>query len=148
MDTPPVRLRGKASWLINKISLQAHRLLGEHLTPVNARGYHFAILAALAEYGPASQIAIGQRLGVDRSDTHAMVTELAEQGLIRREPDPQDRRRNVITITDAGVDRLDELDKVLGGVQEELLRALSPAERRQLIGLLGRVFDTHYPTSS
>ncbi|MEV6149578.1 MarR family winged helix-turn-helix transcriptional regulator [Nonomuraea sp. NPDC052129] len=141
MESAPARLRGKPSWLISKTSLHAQRLIGEVLTPVDARGHHFAILAALEEFGPASQIALGQRCGIDRSDTHATVNELADQGLVERAPDPADRRRNIITLTPAGRRRLEELDSILAGVQEELLRPLSEAERTQLLELLRRVFD-------
>lgn len=141
METAPTRLRSKASWLINKTSAQAHRLLVEALAPVDAHGYHFAVLAALDEFGPASQIAIGQRCGIDRSDTHAIVNDLVDGGYAEREPDPQDRRRNIVTITDAGRGRLGELDRILERVQGNLLGALSPEERRQFVGLLTRVLD-------
>jgi DNA-binding MarR family transcriptional regulator len=141
METAPARLRGKASWLISKTALHAHRMIAEGLAPVDARGHHFSILAALAEFGPASQITIGQRCGIDRSDTHAMVNELAEQGLVLRAPDTGDRRRNIITITPAGRDRLEQLDVVLTGVQDDLLARLSATERAQLVDLLTRVLD-------
>ena len=111
------------------------------MAPVDAHGYHFAVLAALDEFGPASQIAIGQRCGIDRSDTHAIVNDLVDGGYAEREPDPQDRRRNIVTITDAGRGRLRELDRILDRVQENLLGALSPEERRQFVGLLTRVLD-------
>jgi DNA-binding MarR family transcriptional regulator len=140
METP-ARLRSKASWLISKTSAHSHRLLGEALAPVDAHGYHFAVLAALDEFGPASQIAIGQRCGIDRSDTHAIVNDLVDGGYAEREPDPQDRRRNIITITGAGRGRLAELDRILERVQDDLLGALTPGERRQLVGLLARVLD-------
>jgi DNA-binding MarR family transcriptional regulator len=142
MDTAPARLRGKASWLLNKTSVHSHRMLAEAMTPVEARGYHFSVLATLDEFGPASQMAIGQRCGIDRSDTHATVNELADQGLVVREPDPQDRRRNVVTITDAGRVRLDQLDRLLEQMQERLLGALSPEERRQFVALLTRVLES------
>ena len=141
MGNAPGRLRGKASWLLNKTSAHAHRLLVEALAPVDAHGYHFAVLAALDEFGPASQIAIGQRCGIDRSDTHAIVNDLVDGGYAEREPDPQDRRRNIITITAAGRGRLAELDRIVERVQDKLLGALTPEERRQFVGLLARVLD-------
>jgi DNA-binding MarR family transcriptional regulator len=143
METAPARLRGKASWLISKTALHAHRMITEGLAPVDARGYHFAVLAALEEFGPASQITIGQRCGIDRSDTHATVNELADQELVVRAPDPCDRRRNIITITPAGRDRLEQLDVVLTAVQDDLLATLSAAERAQLVELLTRVLAQH-----
>src|SRR5690242_12120090 len=99
MERAPDRLRSRASWLINRTSAHAHRMLGDAMAAVGGHGYHYAVLATLDEFGPASQIAIGRRCGIDRSDTHATVNDLVDEGLAEREPDPQDRRRNIITIT-------------------------------------------------
>ena len=71
--------------------------------------------------------------------------ELAEPGMIRSEPDPPDRRRNVTAITDAGRNRLDEFDKILPGIQDWLLVAPSPAERIRLVVLLNRVLNSRCP---
>jgi DNA-binding MarR family transcriptional regulator len=135
----PARLRGKPSWLISKTSARAHRLIAEAMTAVGARAYHFAILAALDEFGPQSQVQIGQRCGIDQSDMHAMLAELAEQGHVRRAPDPDDRRRNLITLTAAGRRRMAELDAALSSVQDDVFGVLSDQERAQLIDMLTRV---------
>jgi DNA-binding MarR family transcriptional regulator len=143
METRPTRLRNKASWLIKNTSLHSHRLVVESMVALDARTYHFAILAALEEGGPASQAALSQSAGIDRSDIVAMVNELVEQGLVVRTPDPDDRRRNIITMTPAGRQRLEQLDAVLSEVQQTLLAPLTVDEREQLIGLLARVLDHH-----
>jgi DNA-binding MarR family transcriptional regulator len=134
----PARLRSKPSWLIAKISAQAHRLIAEVMTAAGGRAYHFVVLAALDEFGPASQMEIGQRCGIDRSDMNAMVNELADQGLVVRSVDPGDRRRNVIMATPAARQRLEELDAILSKVQDDLFGGLSAAERQQLTELLAR----------
>ena len=56
----PALLMAKPTWLITQLSAQAHRLLGSHLATVGARGYHFRLLAALAESGPASQASLAR----------------------------------------------------------------------------------------
>jgi DNA-binding MarR family transcriptional regulator len=141
MDEAPARLRGKPSWLISKTSARAHRLIAEAMAGAGGRAYHFAILAALDEFGPQSQVQIGQRCGIDQSDMHAMLSELAGQGHVERLPDPSDRRRNLITLTPAGQRRLNELDTTLSGVQDNLFNALSATERRQLVSLLTRALE-------
>jgi DNA-binding MarR family transcriptional regulator len=73
----------------------------------------------------------------------ATLNELADGGLIERAMDPEDRRRNVVTITPAGAEQLWRLDGVLAGVQDELLAPLSADERGRLIWLLGRILDHH-----
>ncbi|CNF07056.1 transcriptional regulator [Mycobacterium tuberculosis] len=139
----PTRLRHAASWLINLVSVHSHRLVGARFAEAGARGYHYRLLAALDEYGPSSQAALGRTTGIDRSDVVAALNELAAKGLIDRTPDPSDRRRNIVTLTPDGARHLQDLDGVLTGIQDELLAPLSPAEREQLTGLLTRLADHH-----
>ncbi|NKZ03058.1 MarR family winged helix-turn-helix transcriptional regulator [Actinomadura latina] len=139
----PARLRHAPSWLINLVSAHSHRLVGAGFAAAGARGYHYRLLAALDEYGQASQAALGRTTGIDRSDVVAALNELAAKGLVERSPDPSDRRRNIITLTADGTRHLQELDEVLAGIQDELLAPLAPAEREQLTALLTRLADHH-----
>jgi MarR family transcriptional regulator, lower aerobic nicotinate degradation pathway regulator len=142
-DARPARLVQKPSWLISEVSLLAHRLLTGKLATAGSRGYHYRLLAALQEFGPASQATLGRRTAMDRSDVVAAVNELASRGLADRSPDPADGRRNVITITPAGTAHLRRLEELLAEVQDELLASLSPADRRQLTRLLTRILEHH-----
>lgn len=142
-DATPTLLAAKPTWLLTQVSAHAHRLVAERLGQAGARGYHYRLLAALAEFGPASQAALGRRAEMDRSDVTATVTELAASSLVNRAADAADRRRNMVTLTAAGRARLRQLDEVLGGVQDELLAPLSARERAELAGLLGRVLAHH-----
>lgn len=142
-DAPPARLAAKPTWLISETFWLAHRIRTERFAAAGSRGYDYRLLAALEEFGPASQASLGRHAGMDRSDVAAVLNDLAERGLARRSPDPADGRRNIITITPAGAAHLQELDQVLAGVQDELLAGLSPAERRQLARLLTRVLKHH-----
>jgi MarR family transcriptional regulator, lower aerobic nicotinate degradation pathway regulator len=142
-DARPAMLMAKPSWLISEVSRLAHPLLTGKLATAGSRGYHYRLLAALAEFGPASQASLGRHTGMDRSDVAAAVRELADRGLAGRSPDPADRRRNVISITPAGTAHLRRLDELLDDVQDELLAPLSPAERQQLARLLNRILEHH-----
>jgi MarR family transcriptional regulator, lower aerobic nicotinate degradation pathway regulator len=142
-DAPPARLAELPTWLISETSRQAHRLLSDKLATAGSRGYDYRLLAALQEFGPASQAKLGRRTGMDRSDVAAVLDDLAGRRLAERSPDLADGRRNVITITPAGTAHLRRLDSLLAGVQDELLAPLSPAEREQLISLLTRVLERH-----
>ena len=53
-----------------------------------------------------------------------------------RSVDPGHRRRNIVTITPAGVRQLRELDNVIDGVQEQVLKPLTHAQRRQFTALM------------
>jgi MarR family transcriptional regulator, lower aerobic nicotinate degradation pathway regulator len=142
-ETTPARLTAKPTWLISQTEAHAHRLLAATFAAAGTRGYHYRLLAALQEFGPASQASLSRRSGIDRSDVVAALNELAGRGLVERTPDPADHRRNIVTITAAGAVCLDQLENLVAGVQDELLAPLSPEERDQLIRLLSRVLAHH-----
>jgi MarR family transcriptional regulator, lower aerobic nicotinate degradation pathway regulator len=142
-DAAPALLVHKPTWLISQVAAHAHRLLAGRLATAGARGYHFRLLAALAEFGPASQVSLGRRAQLDRSDVAAAVSELAGRNLVRRAADQTDHRRNIITITASGQAHLRRLDTLLADVQDTLLAPLSPGERQELTGMLTRVLDYH-----
>jgi DNA-binding MarR family transcriptional regulator len=141
------RLADKPTWLISRAFAHSHRLLTEGFAGAGVRGYHYRLLAALEEFGPASQATLGRRTNIDRSDVVAALNDLAERGHIQRTADPGDRRRNVITITPAGSEQLRTLDQILDEVQEKLLAPLSAADRKRLIGLLTRLLEPGGPAS-
>ena len=64
---------------------------------------------------------------------------ITEEGLAHREPDRSDKRRNVVTVTPAGQDKLAQLDGEIEAAQEDLLGPLDPAERTVLMDLLWRL---------
>ena len=146
-ETPPVtapaRWEGKPSWLLTQTAAHAHRLVTDGFAGVQARGYHYRLLATLDEYGPASQAELGRRSGIHVSDMVATINELADRGLVQRAPDPSDRRRNIISLTTAGKRQLRRLEKQLDATQEQLLAPLSAAERAQLTELLSRLLRHH-----
>jgi DNA-binding MarR family transcriptional regulator len=137
----PARVVERPTWIISRANAYAHRLLAEGLSAAGVRGYHYRLLAALEEFGPASQATLGRRTQIDRADVVAVVNDLAAEDLIERSPDPEDKRRNVITITAPGRKRLRSLDKIVTGVQEQVLEPLSEADRKGLIRLLARLVE-------
>lgn len=143
MEDTPARLAAKPSWLLSQLAVHAHRLASDGFGEVGARGYHYRILAALDEFGVASQAELGRRCSMDRSDVVAAINELAEQGLVERTPDPDDRRRNIVTLTKPGDRRLRRMDRMLDKVQDDLLGPLSAEDRKTLTRLLTRLFTHH-----
>ncbi|MBD3004977.1 MULTISPECIES: MarR family winged helix-turn-helix transcriptional regulator [unclassified Streptomyces] len=143
----PGRLRRLASRLLSQLTMRSDRLINEGLARADARKWHYAVLASLEEYGPGSQATLSRRTGIHRSDMVGVLNELTERGLVERAPDPDDRRRNTITISSRGRRQLHRLDKVLDELHDELLAPLNPAERDQFTRLLTRLLDHHTGTS-
>jgi DNA-binding MarR family transcriptional regulator len=108
--------------------------------PGGPRGYQ--VLAAAVRGQLASQLALAQHLGVDRTVMTYLLDDLEQARLIERHPDPADRRARRIVATMAGRELLDELDRrlraaeceVLAGLENEADRGTFRALLRQLAG--------------
>jgi DNA-binding MarR family transcriptional regulator len=139
----PERLRDLPSRLLVRTASYADRLVSDALATESARKWHFVVLVALTEAGPASQSALSTRTGIFRSDMVAVINDLADRDLVERAPDPDDRRRNVITVTARGRAYLRRLDSIIDAAQDDLLAPLSRTERGQLTDLLTRLLNHH-----
>lgn len=67
--------------------------------------------------------------------------EIEGRGLVRRERDPVDRRRQRVALTRSGCELLRPLQEVAQRSQAEFLEVLSDPERETLIALLRRIVD-------
>lgn len=139
----PKKLWSLPSWLVSRVALRAAKIVGAELDAAGVRRKHFSVLVALAESGPASQADLGRRLALDRSDLHAVVADLERDGLVDRERDPADARRNRVKLTARGRAQIRRLDAKVEAAQDELLAPLSKAERAELTRLLTRVVEHH-----
>lgn len=140
---PPGRLTRLPSWLMGQVAATAGRLVADALAAEGLRRQHFAVISALAERGAASQAALGRRLLIDRSDMHALLSDLEQRGLVARVRDEQDRRRMLVELSADGAAVLRDLDARIDAAQEALMAPLSTEEQGTLQELLRRMLDHH-----
>jgi MarR family transcriptional regulator, lower aerobic nicotinate degradation pathway regulator len=142
-QSAPSRIRDRPTWLISRVYARSHGLLNDGFaaSDTGLRSYHYRLLAALEESGPIGQADLGRSSNIDRSDVVTWLGELEQRGLIERTVNPDNRRRNIVSITRAGSRQLRALDKVLDDIQERVVAPLSPSERRQLTKLLRKVAE-------
>ena len=141
--TASSRIRDRPTWLISRTYARSHGLLNDGFAASGAglRSYHYRLLAALEEWGPVGQADLGRSTSVDRSDVVTVLGELERLGLIERTVNPNNRRRNIVSITRAGSKQVRALDHVVDEIQERVLAPLSQNERRQLTKLLRKLAD-------
>lgn len=140
---PPERIRRLPSWLTGQLAATATRLVADALATDGLRRPHFLVLSALAERGAASQAALGRRLLIDRSEMHALLSELEQRGHVARVRDQHDRRRMLVDLTPAGARALKRLDRQIQAAQDALLAPLSATDRQQLERLMARLVEHH-----
>jgi DNA-binding MarR family transcriptional regulator len=105
---------------------------------LRVRQYAVLLLACDSRRG-ASQRAMARILGLDPSQVVALVDELAQAGLVERQPAPTDRRANLVTATEAGHRKRERASVRAADAVRGALGPLSAAEQAALRGLLSRV---------
>ncbi|MEU4240156.1 MarR family transcriptional regulator [Actinoplanes sp. NPDC026619] len=131
------------SWLLTQTAAHAGRLVSEGFATSGGRGYHYRILNSLHQDGPTSQASLGRRTGIYQSDIVAALNELQAGEYVMRILDRTDKRRNVITITPKGRERMQELAATAAGIQDALLEPLDETERQELTRLLTKLYEHH-----
>ena len=118
---------------------------GEHVERMAALGVRTKLspgliktLVRLSKDDGVSMGEMAKGLGCDPSYVTALVDDLDERGLARREPAPYDRRVKIVALTDEGRTLADEIDAILS-VPPAAFAAVSQVELRQLSNLLDKV---------
>jgi DNA-binding MarR family transcriptional regulator len=109
------------------------------LAPHGLKARSYAVLALAGGGGRPSQRELAAFLRLDPSQVVALVDDLQRRGLVERQPDPADRRANVVLATDAGRALHASALESARAAERALHVALDDAERTQLAALLRRI---------
>jgi DNA-binding MarR family transcriptional regulator len=93
-------------------------------------------LHLISARAPVTLTDLAQALGTGSPATSAMVDRLIRTGLVARAPDPQDRRRVELTITDHARKMIGEIDSSTARRLQAALNDIGPQGRRYLIDML------------
>ncbi|MGU3493448.1 MarR family winged helix-turn-helix transcriptional regulator [Xanthobacteraceae bacterium A53D] len=99
----------------------------------------FVTLCALRDHGPSSQSTLVRATAVDQGTIRGILDRLKGRGLIALSADPQDRRKVIASLTEAGARTLDEMVPCARQITELTLQNLNPAERIALMFLLRKM---------
>ncbi len=122
-----------------RANVRAQSIRVEAFAAAGSTGYVSRLLASLADEGAASQAELSRRTGIDPSDVVAAVNDLESRTFITRRRDPDDARRNIISLTRKGRVELARLDDVVVAIQDQFLAPLTAAERVQLTRILSKL---------
>ena len=113
----------------------------EALGPFDIHARDLGVLLAIDRSESASQQRVAESLGVDRTTMVAIIDTLEAKGIIVRRPDREDRRRNVVELTQAGQTLLRQATAASDLAEADLLAPLNRQEGEQLRTLLARILD-------
>jgi MarR family transcriptional regulator, lower aerobic nicotinate degradation pathway regulator len=141
----PKELVSSTLFLLKRLGMEGKAQSFEAYEALGLHPYHHAILAVLDEGLRETQGAIADALGYDRGQLVGLLDELEEAGLVERQRDPNDRRRQIVQMTPAGRKMLGRLRALSQRLEDEFLASLDESSRRELHALLLRLAGQHLP---
>jgi len=135
-DLPVTRRLG---YLLKHAQLRLAELAAPLYAPLGVTGRQLALLTLFGD-GPAlSQQEGAARLGIDRTTMVALVDELEDKALVRREVAPGDRRKRLVTLTGEGERVRAAGEEVTRQAEAMLLEPLDEGDAERLRAALRRV---------
>jgi DNA-binding MarR family transcriptional regulator len=128
--------------LLTQIYKALNRRTGEELLGMRFKPY--MTLGYVRDHPGATQQELESALFMDANSVVLILNELEAARFSIRRRDPNDRRRHLVEITDAGRKALERADKAREGLEDEILADLSVDERTTLRRLLERVLESLY----
>jgi DNA-binding MarR family transcriptional regulator len=131
-STGPILLVTQLSRLISRRSTP--ELLGQTLKEL-------ATLSFLRDYEETTQQALTEGLCIDANYCVLLLNDLESSDLVQRRRDPADRRRHIVSMTEAGRAALLRAEAAQQTLEDEILGALNEEERAKLSHLLRKAIE-------
>ena len=138
MSDAPYTLDTQVGYLL-RLASQRHAAIFQTHTLDGLTAQQFAALVRIGEVGEVSQNRLGRLAAMDVATIKGVADRLRQKGLTRVEPDPGDKRRMLITLSDAGRALLTRMRAVGHAISAETLAPLSETERASFLKLLKKL---------
>jgi DNA-binding MarR family transcriptional regulator len=135
LDVEPLQVLSRITRLARHLDIARRGAFADH----GLESWEFDVLSALRRQGPPFQLTPGALLRATLVTSGTMtnrIDRLAAADLLRREPDPSDKRGVLVTLTDRGLARVDGALADLLCRERALLAGLDTRERRHLADLM------------
>jgi DNA-binding MarR family transcriptional regulator/GNAT superfamily N-acetyltransferase len=129
--------RAAALRRFHRFWMQLAGALGERSSASPFSLAQLRVLYEIAHHGPVSAAVLCRTLGLDGGYLSRILRGFEQHGLVVRAPDPADRRRSTLRLTDAGADAFAMQEAGLIARMSGLLQPLPAWEQDALIAALG-----------
>jgi DNA-binding MarR family transcriptional regulator len=116
------------------LDLEAPILLAHDITM-----WAYIVLSRLTDQPVRGQAVLAEAIGADKTRLIEVLDDLQERGLIRREPDPADRRARLLAVTPKGRRLRDQVRRAIRRAEQDVLAALPVDERAVFLRAVERL---------
>lgn len=132
-------LERQAGHLLRRAHQRHSAIFQENIGDAQLTPLQFAALVKLRDLKEVSQNHLGRLTAMDAATMQGVIKRLASRSLIRRRPDPDDRRRLIVSLSSEGYELVDSLVSSGSNITAQTLEPLCPAERKQFLDLLAKL---------
>ncbi len=122
-----------------RLATQRHTTIFQHNTILDLTPTQFSAMVRLAAIGECSQNELGRRTAMDVATIKGVVDRLRSKGLVTLAPDPNDKRRSLISISDDYKAIGPDLHAIGRAITQETLAPLSEEEKSTFVQLLKKI---------
>jgi len=127
---------GDVAFLLARANARSLARANVALAEYDLKVRSYSVLALAADGSRPTQRELSEFLRLDPSQIVSLVDDLESRGLARREPDPNDRRANVVVATERGRDLHQRARIAAQAAEDDSFRSLDESDRDRLTALL------------
>ncbi|WP_460773088.1 MarR family winged helix-turn-helix transcriptional regulator [Microbacterium sp. GXF7504] len=124
------------AFLLARVNALSLARANSALAGLGLKARSYSVLALAASGSRPTQRELSDFLRLDPSQIVALVDGLAERDLVRREPDPNDRRVNVVVATEAGEELHRQAYRIAAEAEQETFAGVDADRRREIAATL------------
>ncbi|WP_410768898.1 MarR family winged helix-turn-helix transcriptional regulator [Fontibacillus sp. BL9] len=127
-------------YLITKASMVLKTSITRRLIPYNVTASQWAVLRDVSSYPDGTMPAkIAERIYADRPTITGVLERLKRKGYIFMKENPDDKRSNLIFLTDHGKSLVNEIEHLSDDILEEALNEVSEHDRTIFVNVLKQI---------
>lgn len=132
-------LKDRIGYCFSKAALKVRSFLDAELEQWGVVGPQFGMLLILRSGGSVNQIELGRCMHIDKATMVRLIDSLEEMGFVTRTTLPEDRRSKRLSITKAGLQVLEKMERASLKAEEQAYGHMTAAEKKTLHLLLKKV---------
>ena len=131
-------------YCFTKSALKLRKHLSDEMEKVGVQLPQMGLMIILAKSGPMNQISLGEEMAIDKATMVKILDVMEEANVVRRKPDPADRRVKLVELTTKGRGLIPKMRKMRETVENQFLSVLTKTEAAELRRLISKLVQAKF----
>lgn len=132
-------------YLLSYVAQMSHLRVDEALEPLDIDSRQFGVMILIGDTDYRSQVAISEKMGLDRTHVVRLIDDLEHLGYVVREKDPNDRRYYRLALTTTGQSTLEQAKAAAVKAQQGIYGIFTDVEMQTFHKMLLRLTRETFP---